>query len=67
MNEEQHQLSEEYHKLPMPTVCKNFVKVHATHYTQLSHLLYFNLVDQVMIDLMHNLFLNCRNRNGEGS
>jgi len=26
-------------------------------YMQLSRLLYFNLVDQIVIDLMHNLFL----------
>ena len=57
MNEEQRQLGEEYRKLPMPTTCKNFVKVHATRYTQLSYLPYFNLVDQVVIDPMHNLFL----------
>jgi hypothetical protein len=57
MNEEQRQLGEEYRKLPTPTARKNFVKVYATHYTQLSRLLYFNLVDQVVIDLMHNLFL----------
>jgi len=42
----------------MLTTRKNFVKVHATCYTQLSHLPNFNLVDQVVIDLMHNLFLS---------
>jgi len=36
---------------------KNFVKEHATRYTELSRLPYFNLVDQVVIDPMHNLFL----------
>ena len=56
-NKEQCQLSEYYHKLPTPTACKNFIKKHATHYMQLFHLPYFNLVEQVVIDPMHNLFL----------
>jgi hypothetical protein len=56
-NEEQRQLGEEYRKLPTPTARKNFVKDHATRYTQLSRLPYFNLVEQVVIDPMHNLFL----------
>jgi hypothetical protein len=29
-DQEQHQLGEEYHQLPTPTTCKNFVKDHAT-------------------------------------
>ncbi|KAG2336005.1 hypothetical protein BDR05DRAFT_1006250 [Suillus weaverae] len=41
-----------------PTTCKNFVKDFVTHYTQLARLLYFDLVHQVMIDPMHNLFLS---------
>src|SRR6266851_10158480 len=56
-NEEQRQLSEEYHKFPIPTACKNFIKDHATWYTQLSRLPYFNLVKQIVINPMHNLFL----------
>ncbi|KAG2036333.1 hypothetical protein BDR03DRAFT_1011868 [Suillus americanus] len=43
--------------LTTPSACKNFVKEHATRYTQLSHLPYFNLVEQIVIDPMHNLFL----------
>ncbi|KAG1789811.1 uncharacterized protein HD556DRAFT_1311011 [Suillus plorans] len=35
----------------------NFVKEHATRYTQLSRLPYFNLVEQIVIDQMHNLYL----------
>ncbi|KAI1783145.1 hypothetical protein LXA43DRAFT_977257 [Ganoderma leucocontextum] len=34
-----------------------FVKEHATRYTELSRLPYFNIVEQVVIDPMHNLFL----------
>ena len=56
-NDEQRQLGEEYRKLPTPTARKNFVKDHATRYTQLSRLPYFNLVEQIVIDPMHNLFL----------
>ena len=41
----------------MTTACKNFVKDHATHHMQLSYLPYFNLVEQIMIDLIYNLFL----------
>ncbi|SRR5216683_1225708 len=57
-NEEQHQLSKEYRKLPTPTAHKNFVKDHTTRYTQLSRLPYFSLVEQIMINPMHNLFLS---------
>ena len=35
----------------------NFVKEHATRYTQLSRLPYFDLVNQIVVDPMHNLFL----------
>ena len=56
-NEEHHQLGEEYCHLTTPTSCKNFVKDHATCYTQLSWLPYFNIIQQVVIDPMHNLFL----------
>ncbi|KAG1818070.1 uncharacterized protein BJ212DRAFT_1298920 [Suillus subaureus] len=50
-------LGEKYQQLTTPTTCKNFVKDYATCYTQLSRLPYFNLVNQVVIDPMHNLFL----------
>jgi hypothetical protein len=56
-DQEQRRLSKEYHQLPTPTACKNFVKDHATQYTQLSRLPYFSLVEQIVIDPMHNLFL----------
>jgi hypothetical protein len=58
MNEEQRRLGEEYCKLPTANARKNFVKDYATRYTQLSHLPYFNLVEQIIIDPMHNLFLS---------
>ncbi|KAG2066277.1 hypothetical protein BDR04DRAFT_1130096 [Suillus decipiens] len=54
---EQCKLGEEYWNLTTRTACKNFIKEHATRYTQLSHLPYFNLVEQIIIDPMHNLFL----------
>jgi hypothetical protein len=56
-NEEQRRLGDQYHKLTTPTARKNFVKEHATRYTQLSRLPYFDLVEQIVIDPMHNLFL----------
>ena len=56
-NDEHRRLGEEYRQLTTPTSCKNFVKDHATRYTQLSRLPYFNIVEQVVIDPMHNLFL----------
>ncbi|KAI0668702.1 hypothetical protein C8Q78DRAFT_1097701 [Trametes maxima] len=34
-----------------------FVKNYATRYTELSRLPYFNIVEQVVVDPMHNLFL----------
>ncbi|KAI6015498.1 hypothetical protein BKA83DRAFT_4061063, partial [Pisolithus microcarpus] len=36
---------------------KNFVKEFATRYSELSRLPYFDLVQQIVIDPMHNLFL----------
>ncbi|KAG1727964.1 uncharacterized protein EDB91DRAFT_1239467 [Suillus paluster] len=48
---------EEYRNLTTPNARKIFVKEHATCYTQLSRLLYFNLVEQIVVDPMHNLFL----------
>ena len=61
MDEEHRRLGEEYRKLVTQTARKTFVKDHATRYTQLARLPYFNLVDQIVIDPMHNLFLGkCR-------
>ena len=54
---EQRCLGEEYQKLATPNAKKNFVKEFATRYSQLSHLPYFDLVRQIVIDPMHNLFL----------
>ena len=34
-----------------------FVKVHATRYSELSRLPYFNMIPMIVIDPMHNLFL----------
>jgi hypothetical protein len=56
-NTEQRRLGEQYRKLSLPTAKKNFVRDHATCYTQLSRLPYFDLVQQIVIDPMHNLFL----------
>ena len=56
-NEEHRWLGKEYRQQPTPTSHKNFVKNYATRYTQLSRLPYFNIVVQVVIDPMHNLFL----------
>ncbi|KAG1826357.1 hypothetical protein EV424DRAFT_1345673 [Suillus variegatus] len=56
-NLQQRELGEQYRQLTTPTACKNFVKDFATRYTQLSRLPYFDLVNQVVIDPMHNLFL----------
>ncbi|KIJ57701.1 hypothetical protein HYDPIDRAFT_71487, partial [Hydnomerulius pinastri MD-312] len=56
-NEEQRHLGERYRNLSTPTARKNFVKEFATRYTQLARLPYFDLVNQIVIDPMHNLFL----------
>jgi len=56
-NEEHQRLGDKYRQLTAPIAHKNFVKEHATCYSELSCLPYFNLVEQVVIDPMHNLFL----------
>ncbi|KAG1807702.1 hypothetical protein EV424DRAFT_1350598 [Suillus variegatus] len=56
-NEEQRELGKRYRRLTTTSARKNFVKEHATRYTQLSRLPYFNLVKQIVIDTMHNLYL----------
>jgi hypothetical protein len=57
MDEEHRRLGKEYRKLVTQTARKTFVKDYAMRYTQLSQLPYFNLVNQIVIDPMHNLFL----------
>ncbi|KIK78503.1 hypothetical protein PAXRUDRAFT_16839 [Paxillus rubicundulus Ve08.2h10] len=57
MNAQQCELGKRYHNLSTTTARKNFVKQYATQYTQLARLPYFNLVDQIVINPMHNLFL----------
>lgn len=56
-DEEHRQLGERYRCLKTKTDRANFVKVHATRYTQLSRLPYFDTVRQIVIDPMHNLLL----------
>jgi hypothetical protein len=56
-NEEHRRLDDDYQRLGTPTARKNFVKEYATRYAELSCLPYFNLVEQIVIDPMHNLFL----------
>ncbi|KIK75156.1 hypothetical protein PAXRUDRAFT_173579, partial [Paxillus rubicundulus Ve08.2h10] len=57
-NAEQCACGEEYRKLTNLTARHNFVKLHVTRFTQLSRLPYFDLINQVVIDPMHNLFLS---------
>lgn len=52
------ELGDLYRNLTTPNARKTFVKDFATHYTQLSRLPYFTIVEQVIIDPMHNLFLS---------
>ncbi|KIO11445.1 hypothetical protein M404DRAFT_126669, partial [Pisolithus tinctorius Marx 270] len=54
---EQRRLGDQYHNLATPNAQKTFVKEYATRYSQLSRLPYFDLVAQIVIDPMHNLFL----------
>ncbi|KAG1796123.1 hypothetical protein EV424DRAFT_1353275 [Suillus variegatus] len=56
-NQEQRELGDRYRRLDNSTARKNFVKEYATRYMQLARLPYFDLVKQIVIDLMHNLFL----------
>ncbi|KAG1846632.1 hypothetical protein F4604DRAFT_1688312 [Suillus subluteus] len=48
---------ERYRSLTTSSARKAFVKEHTTRYTQLSCLPYFDLVEQIVVDPMHNLFL----------
>ncbi|KAG1753658.1 uncharacterized protein EDB91DRAFT_1234096 [Suillus paluster] len=56
-NEEHRELGKQYCNLTTASARKNFIKEFATRYMQLSRLPYFNIVKQVIIDPMHNLFL----------
>ena len=56
-SEEHRRLGDDYRQLSTPTARKNFVKEHATRYSELSRLPYFDMVEQIVIDPMHNLFL----------
>ncbi|KAF9227073.1 hypothetical protein BS17DRAFT_669495, partial [Gyrodon lividus] len=53
-NAEQRKQGLEYCMVTGPTTCKNFVKLHVTWFTQLSWQPYFNLVNQVVFNPMHN-------------
>ncbi|KIK33063.1 hypothetical protein CY34DRAFT_27105 [Suillus luteus UH-Slu-Lm8-n1] len=57
MDREHRELGEQYCNLTTTNARKNFIKDFATRYTQLSRLPYFNIVEQIIIDPMHNLFL----------
>jgi len=48
---------EEYCNLSNPTMRKNFVKEYPMRFMQLSQLPYFDIVKQIVVDPMHNLFL----------
>ncbi|KIN99861.1 hypothetical protein M404DRAFT_108845, partial [Pisolithus tinctorius Marx 270] len=56
-NTEQRELGQRYSQLTTAAARSNFVKDFATRFTQLSRLPYFDLVNQIVIDPMHNLFL----------
>ena len=56
-SEEHRRLGDNYRQLSTPTARKNFIKEHATHYSELSQLPYFDMVKQIVIDPMHNLLL----------
>ncbi|KIK99644.1 hypothetical protein PAXRUDRAFT_131642 [Paxillus rubicundulus Ve08.2h10] len=56
-NQEHCDLGDCYHKLLGGTPRKNFIKEHVTCYSQLAQLPYFDLVDQIVVGPMHNLFL----------
>ncbi|KIO12223.1 hypothetical protein M404DRAFT_98165, partial [Pisolithus tinctorius Marx 270] len=56
-DKEHHKLGEKYHLLTTAAAHKKFVKEFTTRFTKLSCLLYFDLVNQIIINPMHNLFL----------
>ncbi|KAL1940756.1 hypothetical protein VTO73DRAFT_7797 [Trametes versicolor] len=51
------QLGARYAALTTQNSRDKFVREHATRYTELSRLPYFNIIEQVVVDPMHNLFL----------
>ncbi|EIW82014.1 hypothetical protein CONPUDRAFT_72351 [Coniophora puteana RWD-64-598 SS2] len=56
-DQEQQELGELYRNLPNQAKRAKFAHNHATRFSQLSRLPYFDLVKQIVIDPMHNLFL----------
>lgn len=56
-DEEHRRLGEEYANLKSAKARDDFVKKHATRWTELSRLPYFDTVRMIIIDPMHNLFL----------
>jgi hypothetical protein len=56
-DEEHRWLGEEYANLKTAKARDDFVKKHATRWTELSHLPYFDTVRMIIIDPMHNLLL----------
>lgn len=60
-NAEHCQRGEEYAKLQSDYTRQQFVTKHASRYTELSRLPYFDLVRMTVIDPMHNLFLGTCN------
>ncbi|EIW86727.1 hypothetical protein CONPUDRAFT_45752 [Coniophora puteana RWD-64-598 SS2] len=56
-NDRHRELGEQYRQLKTKGARHAFVQAHSTRYTQLSRLPYFDIVNQVVIDPMHNLFL----------
>ncbi|GBE78040.1 hypothetical protein SCP_0109220 [Sparassis crispa] len=56
-DKKQRELGERYRNLKTEKARTDFVRAHATRYTELSRLPYFDLVRQIVIDPMHNLFL----------
>ncbi|KIO14438.1 hypothetical protein M404DRAFT_1009458 [Pisolithus tinctorius Marx 270] len=56
-DKEHRDLGEKYRLLTTAAARKKFVKEFATRFTELSRLPYFDLVNQIIIDPMHNLFL----------
>lgn len=56
-DQEQRALGEVYLRVTQKTARATFITENATRWTQLSRLPYFDLVRQVVIDPMHNLYL----------
>lgn len=54
---EHRRLGEQYANLKTPKARDDFVKKHATRWTELSRLPYFDTVRMIIVDPMHNLLL----------